>query len=239
MKLSVGVLPWLSMVRFQDIGKSFFCLLLFLSLFLGSLGFVLGGTLVHGWFFVSFIFLGLVFYLFIGRSEWERIPIFFLILFIWGSLALIFMEDGKIGSAFFSQFLNEWMSSLLMGSALFSMILGHWYLIRPRLSFHYLIRACLIFLTLTIFRMMEVVGMLFLRKTGSWMDLLNGAGDIFFLTRFLWGGVLPIFFLVFAYRCSKIHSNRSTTGILYFTTASIFMGELMAGYLSEVSGLLF
>jgi hypothetical protein len=58
-----------------------------------------------------------------------------------------------------------------------------------------------------------------------------------FLTRFLWGGALPLLFLFFAYQCAQVHSNRSATGILYFTTGSIFMGELMADYLTLMSGI--
>jgi hypothetical protein len=131
---------------------------------------------------------------------------------------------------------NYILGSLLMGSALLSMILGHWYLIRPRLSFHYLKRSILVFLALLIFRLAFILCTLLFQPEGFKL-LIHRVGDILFYTRFLWGGILPLFFLFFAYQCAQVRSNRSATGILYFTTGSIFMGELMADYLSLISGI--
>jgi hypothetical protein len=131
---------------------------------------------------------------------------------------------------------NFILGSLLMGSALLSMILGHWYLIRPRLSFHYLKRSILVFLALLICRLAFILCTL-LFQPGDYRFVIHRVGEILFYTRFLWGGILPLFFLLFAYQCAQVHSNRSATGILYFTTGSIFMGELMADYLSLISGI--
>lgn len=159
--------------------------------------------------------------------------------FLFGLLSLILyfrFSDGDLGLDSFSPLIfviNFLLGALLLGSALTSMILGHWYLIRSKLSFHYLIRAVWISLILAILRLSFVLGVALVGRSEPFMDLIRQM-DILLLTRFLWGGVLPVFFLFLSLQCAKIHSNRSCTGILYFTTASVFMGELMADYLSFI-----
>lgn len=222
----------MTLIPLQDTGKTFFRLLIFLSIAFGILGGILQG-LIGNIGLMVFIFLDMVVYLAINRLELEKIDLWVLPVFAVGVVVLV-LGLGEEGEISMQAFLNLFLSALLLGASLFSMVLGHWYLIRPRLSFRHLVLGCLVFLGLSVLRMGEVGFALFLRGEGSWTKLFYQAGDILFLSRFLWGGLLPIFFLIFAYQCAKIHSNRSTTGILYFTTASVFMGELMAGYLTRM-----
>ena len=234
MKLSVGICPWLSLISIQDTGKSFFRLLMFLSFSSMILG-IWAGPRSPDLIRVLYGLVTFSIYCFLGRYQPKKMDRYWVLLFILGSLVIGFeafqLSDEKTGVIF----VNMLLGALLLGSGLTSMVLGHWYLIRPGLSFHFLIRAAGIFFVMAAVRMIWVMAMLSKFGQGSLWEVIQNAGDILFLTRFLWGGALPLFFVVFAYRCAKIHSNRSATGILYFSTASLFMGELLADYLTLMS----
>jgi hypothetical protein len=234
-KLAVGILPGLALIRIQDTGKTFFRLLIFLSFFAALLGLLLHFSR-ENWVLISFVCTMFVLFFSLARFNFEKMNFSILLVFVLGVITIFVQgfESSQVSGLHIS--FNLILGSLLMGSALLSMILGHWYLIRPRLSFHYLKRSILIFFALLIFRLAFILCTLFSQPEGLKL-LIHRVGDILFYTRFLWGGMLPLFFLFFAYQCAQVHSNRSATGILYFTTGSIFMGELMADYLSFMSGI--
>jgi hypothetical protein len=234
-KLAVGLLPWLSLISIKDTGKSFFRLLIFLSGASAILSLMLHFS-KECWILAVFAGVVWILYFALGRFEISRMSLSILSVFVLGGAGLFSLNPDQLEFSKGNVFLNFFSGSLLMGSALMSMILGHWYLIKPRLSFHYLKRSILIFLGLLILRMVLIVFTVFI-SSGSFQSLIRKTGEMLFLTRFLWGGALPLLFLFFAYQCAQVHSNRSATGILYFTTGSIFMGELMADYLTLMSGI--
>lgn len=237
LKLAVGLLPWLTLIPIQDTGEGFFRLLVFLSLSSSLLGLLLHYFYSDPeyWLWVALIVSLFISFLAIRRFQ-SRINLLILPSFILGCSVLAGQDfNGYNGSSFYL-FLNFLLGSLLMGSALFAMVLGHWYLIRSKLPFYFLIRSVLVFFALALLRTGFILYTLFFEKPGNFPYLFVHVGGVLFFTRFLWGILLPVIFLVPAYRCAKIHSNRSATGILYFTTGAIFMGELMADFLSMISG---
>lgn len=237
-KLAVGILPWLTLIHIKDTGKSFFRLLIFLSFASSMIALVIHFSPED---ILLIVFIIATFVLFKSIGAFESIPIrklvgAILFVFIIGTVVLANLDLDLSTSSYIS-FLNFLIGSLFLGSALVGMVTGHWYLIRSRLSFHYLIRATLILLGLNVARLIFSSYVLFVESPWNLTNALKSTGEMMLLTRFLWGGVLPLTFLILAYQCAKIHSNRSTTGILYFTAASIFMGELMGDYLSVISGI--
>lgn len=233
-KLAVGILPWLTLIHIQDTGKTFFRLLIFLSLASSIISLIINPSFEMS--LVVFIFLTFIVFLMMNRLKMKKIDWVILPLFIMGVVVLCSQDFDGLEGSYVHSFLNFLLGSLLLGAALVGMVTGHWYLIRPRLSFHYLIRSTLVFLVLSLFRVLFLGFTLFLENPWNFANAVRRAGEMMLLARFLWGGVLPLFFLILAYQCAKIHSNRSATGILYFTTASIFMGELMGDYLSVICG---
>ena len=52
----------------------------------------------------------------------------------------------------------------------------------------------------------------------------------FLMTRVLFGFVAPLVLLWLAWRCVRIRSNQSATGILYVVVAFVLIGEIIAKY---------
>jgi hypothetical protein len=236
LKLSVGILPWITLIHVEDIGKSFFRLLVFLSFASAVLTLVLSFS-ADNWVLMAFIAALWVLFLMIKSSKSTKLEYWVMPCFLAGAVVLKWQNLVLLKGYSLASFISVFLGALLSGSALVAMVLGHWYLIRSQLSFHYLIRATAIFMGLVLLRLLfGGYVLLTLSETGRHL-LMGKVGEIMLITRFLWGGLLPLFFLYFAYQCAKIHSNRSTTGILYFTTASIFMGELMSDYIFRLTGI--
>jgi hypothetical protein len=62
---------------------------------------------------------------------------------------------------------------------------------------------------------------------------------LYLCTRWFVGLIVPAVFVYMAYDCIRRRSTQSATGILYVTAVLIFIGELMALYLTRETGLPF
>ena len=130
--------------------------------------------------------------------------------------------------------LNSASSALLLGFSLISMILGHWYLVSRKLSFQPLklisgllclavaVRALVI--VIAVFEQGEYWGQSF---SGGFTHYLL-SGGLFVACRLSLGVILPAILAVLAWRCAKIESNQSATGILYVLVAFVFFGEILS-----------
>ena len=53
----------------------------------------------------------------------------------------------------------------------------------------------------------------------------------FLMTRLLFGFIAPLVLLFMVWRCVRIRSNQSATGILYVVVAFVLIGEIIAKYM--------
>ncbi|MDE0739873.1 MAG: hypothetical protein OSB83_11745 [Planctomycetota bacterium] len=139
--------------------------------------------------------------------------------------------------------LNSASSALLLGFSLISMILGHWYLVSRKLSFQPLklisgllclavaVRALVI--VIAVFEQGEYWGQSF---SGGFTHYLL-SGGLFVACRLSLGVILPAILAVLAWRCAKIESNQSATGILYVLVAFVFFGEILSKHFLANQGL--
>lgn len=236
LKLSVGILPWIALINPEDTGRGFFRLILFLSFASALLVLVLDLSLSQ-WPVMVQAAAAFVLFSMIKELKSTSMVRSILALFILGVAAIgsCGMKTGGLYS--FHGHVNGLAGALLLGAALTGMITGHWYLIRPRLPYYYLKRAVLIVLVCIVTRIFANLAALMLQGRGLVEQWIRSAGEILLATRFLWGVLVPLVFVVFAYQCAQAHSNRSATGILYFTTGAVFMGELIADFISVTTGI--
>jgi len=139
--------------------------------------------------------------------------------------------------------LNSASSALLLGFSLISMILGHWYLVSRKLSFQPLklisgllclavaVRALVI--VIAVFEQGEYWGQSF---SGGFTHYLL-SGGLFVACRLSLGVILPAILAVLAWRCAKLESNQSATGILYVLVAFVFFGEILSKHFLANEGL--
>lgn len=125
-------------------------------------------------------------------------------------------------------------ASLLIGFSLGSMILGHWYLVSRKLSFRPLKLITGLLCFLVIFRL----GVILLSASSQgvyWSKSFSGGMTHYLLRdgllvacRLGLGILLPGALAFLAWRCAKIESNQSATGILYVLVAFVFFGEILS-----------
>ena len=139
--------------------------------------------------------------------------------------------------------LNSASSALLLGFSLISMILGHWYLVSRKLSFQPLklisgllclavaVRALVI--VIAVFEQGEYWGQSF---SGGFTHYLL-SGGLFVACRLSLGVILAAILAVLAWRCAKLESNQSATGILYVLVAFVFFGEILSKHFLANQGL--
>ncbi len=237
-KLAVGILPYLPFIPVKAVGESFSRLLVSLAFISSLLGFLSCDYVFNSEYALVIIFVVALFFLFFMiRQLKSSVNVLIITTFLLGVIVLANQDITGLKVSWIYCFLNFLLGALFLGASVVSMVLGHWYLIRPQLSFDHLIRFVRIFFILALARTCFVLYVLFLEKSDGWGSLLGQVGGIFFFTRVLWGIILPLIFLIPAYRCARIHSNRSATGILYFTTGAVLMGEIMADFLTKISGI--
>jgi hypothetical protein len=123
------------------------------------------------------------------------------------------------------------------------MILGHWYLVSQKLSFQPLklisgllclavaVRALVI--VIAVFEQGEYWGQSF---SGGFTHYLL-SGGLFVACRLSLGVILPAILAVLAWRCAKLESNQSATGILYVLVAFVFFGEILSKHFLANQGL--
>lgn len=142
----------------------------------------------------------------------------------------VVLED----EAWFVQFPGLLASAAGLGLATDTMLLGHWYLNVPNLSFEYLKKFSLgVWLALGARVLISVLFVTMCFPEISFWDPLD---RILPFARIVFGA-MAIFFAVLAWRCAKIHSNQSATGILYVVLFFVIVGEMMGAYLLGRTGL--
>ena len=130
--------------------------------------------------------------------------------------------------------LNSASSALLLGFSLISMILGHWYLVSRKLSFQPLkLISGLLCLAVAVHALVIVIAVF--EQGEYWGQSFSGgfthyllSGGLFVACRLSLGVILPAILAVLAWRCAKLESNQSATGILYVLVAFVFFGEILS-----------
>ena len=130
-------------------------------------------------------------------------------------------------------------SALLLGDSVAAMVLGHWYLVARGLSFDVLRRLTLLLVGAVVVRTVSM-GVAAYFQTDLWQELWYQSGGatgfltsygVFIGLRVLFGILLPIVLSIMVWRCVRIRSNQSATGILYVLVAFVLMGEIVAKHL--------
>jgi len=134
-------------------------------------------------------------------------------------------------------------SALLLGFSLVSMILGHWYLVSRKLSFQPLKLISGLLCLAVAARALVIVAAAF-EQDEYWMQSFSGgltqyllSGGLFVACRLSLGVLLPAILAVLAWRCAKLESNQSATGILYVLVAFVFFGEILSKHFLANQGL--
>ena len=135
-------------------------------------------------------------------------------------------------------------SGLLTGAAIVAMVLGHWYLVLPKLTFRPLERMTSLLVATLLLRVL-VAAVAAVLQGDRWQELTLNGWTAFFLNpgifvgvRLLFGFLVPAVFVYMAWRCVRIKSNQSATGILYVILAFVLIGEIVAKYFLVAEGLL-
>ena len=121
--------------------------------------------------------------------------------------------------------LNEWMSAAVLGSATSAMLLGHSYLVAPGMSIQPLLRL-LLTVGIAIGVRMVMAGRTLVWLLGYRPEMFTGDILLWLPVRWIAGFVAPLILCWMAWKCAKIRSTQSATGILYVVVVLVFIGEL-------------
>lgn len=139
-------------------------------------------------------------------------------------------------------------SGLIIGTVflcahLMNMIFGHWYLVNHSLPIAHLVRMSLLLIFCSYVRLISVgvsTYYLYSHDLAAFDRLIDFAGHgVFFWARVLAGLGIPILVSHLSWASAKIGSNQSATGILYAGFVFVLMGEIMALYLTSLTGVVF
>lgn len=139
--------------------------------------------------------------------------------------------------------LNAIGSALLIGFALVSMILGHWYLVSKKLPFRPLRLLTGVLCLVVLFRAgtasaaMRAQGEYWSGSLAVGLTPFLLSGGLFVACRLLLGILLPGALAFLAWRCARIESNQSATGILYVLVAFVFFGEILSKHFLAHQGI--
>ncbi len=123
-------------------------------------------------------------------------------------------------------------SAVTVAAVYAAMLLGHWYLVWPWMSIRPLVRALALAAGAWLARV--IVSAWHLAQAAGATDLSAAAGLL--VTHLLIGLGGAAIGLVLAWRCARIRSTQSATGILYAATAMALLGELAASVASARVG---
>ena len=227
-QLATGVLIFIAFIPPSKIGKGF-------GRFHTGLAWILWLLAVHAHLTIPFIVLTALLLLAFFFSAKDGIYYSFLCSSILVSAYLLFESHGSLPRFI----LFDLPASLVLGASAVSMLLGHWYLVAPKLSIHYL-------KVLTI----GLIASLLLRSALMVVMMLNSSQHlaeihfydiygILLLQRILLGLGLSLVFSVLTYFCVRIRSTQSATGILYVVLVFCIVGEVIGSYLFSKSGVFF
>jgi hypothetical protein len=126
-------------------------------------------------------------------------------------------------------------TSFLVGSVTYAMILGHWYLVVPKMSETPLQIGIIFIFSALIIKF--CYGLFFVNEFAPYIEPFSQKGDgytfnwIIIIMRYLWGYLALTILGVMAWKCVKIRSLQSATGILYVMVFFNIIGEIMSTYI--------
>jgi hypothetical protein len=116
-------------------------------------------------------------------------------------------------------------SAAMLGAALDTMVLGHWYLVKRGMSFDHLSRMNGLFAGAVALRAL-VLGAEALLLTQVFRAATQD--QLVFFLRLAVGVIGPAVLAWMTWRCIRIKSNQSATGILYVACVFVLIGEMVA-----------
>lgn len=116
-------------------------------------------------------------------------------------------------------------SVAMLGSVLDTMVLGHWYLVKKGMSFDYLNRMNLLFAGAVVLRAAVLIA-----EAVFLTQIFRAAtqDQMLFFLRLAVGVVAPGALAWMTWRCIRLKSNQSATGILYVACVFVLIGEMVA-----------
>ena len=126
----------------------------------------------------------------------------------------------------------------LPGIALMDMLLGHAYLTAARMTIAPFRRLNVALAGVLVMRIIVGIGAIVLQSRFP-TELFWQRFGLLVATRWVVGLLVPAVFVYMAHDCIKRRSTQSATGILYVAGVLIFIGELVALYLTRETGLPF
>lgn len=117
-------------------------------------------------------------------------------------------------------------SAAQIGLALTAMLLGHYYLISPTMSQRPLVRLTLLLMAAIIGRATVSAAGCFALPHSANVGHSHVVRLSWLVLRWLAGLGAALIFAYLAWRCARIRSTQSATGILYAAVISTFLGEL-------------
>lgn len=128
---------------------------------------------------------------------------------------------------------------LVLGGSSVSMLLGHWYLVAPKLSIHYLKMVTIALIAALGIRAGLLVFEIVKSQAALGESHFFEIYGIFLVQRVVFGLLLTIVLSVMTYFCVRIRSTQSATGILYVVVVFCLVGELIGRYLFAKTGIPF
>lgn len=135
-------------------------------------------------------------------------------------------------------------SVLIMGSSFAAMILGHWYLVLPTMDVTMLQRIVKFHLWTVAAKALAVVAVTWAaaltwdtRLAPSFGSYLLSIDGVFYWQRVFFGLVGPAVLSYMTWETAKLRSTQSATGILYVDFFTVIIGELVAKYVLQATGL--
>ena len=135
-------------------------------------------------------------------------------------------------------------AAALMGSSFTTMLLGHWYLVLPTMDVTLLQRIVKFHLWSVVAKTVAVAAVAWAaalawdpRVAPSFGEYLLSIDGVFFWQRVLFGLVGPAVLAYMTWETAKIRSTQAATGILYVDLFVVIIGELVAKYVLQATGL--
>jgi len=182
------------------------------------------------------IFLGLAYFF----MKWPKRLVFFASVTLAGAslvTALLWSAGASINAGGIWPWLGALGGTALLGTVTLAMLLGHWYLVVRGMPIDPLSRLTTALLVAAILRVVLVgVALIVLSRSGMEREspLWNLAirDGIFFWMRIGWGLIAPLMLYPMIRGTVRLRSTMAATGILYVAVVAVFIGEVLATYLS-------
>lgn len=235
---SLGSMAMLFTVRIEDLGRYFFTFIGIIALLFALVAVMavreqwaspdLASVLLFGYAAALFIFNILV------RFPTEKISRGWIALtmLIGASYLVVYLSDPHPKNPLIWTVLHHLTAALVLGTSLVTMILGHWYLVKENLSFDILERSVLIFLGILGLKAILSMAFVVTHLQEVMPPRVDDVTAMLVIVRLLAGLAVNFVLGIMVYRCAKMRSNQSATGIMYVVTFFALIGELTSMYLT-------